>query len=74
MVEGVVPELAEIVSQPALEDAVQLRAEPPPVLEIEIVWLGGFAPPTEAVKVRLDGLAFNEGGSEDAELYRTSTQ
>ena len=74
MVEGVVPELAEIVSQLALVNAVQLRAEPPPALEMEIVWLGGLAAPTEAVKARLEGLAFSEGGSDDAELYRTSTQ
>jgi hypothetical protein len=68
MVEGVVPELAEILNQFALDDAVQFREEPPPVLEIDIVWLGGLAEPTEAVKVRLDGLAVNDGGSDDAEL------
>ena len=68
MVDGVVPELAEIVNQVAFDDAVQFRAEPPPVLEIESVWLGGLAAPTEAVKVRLDGLALNDGGSDDVEL------
>ena len=68
MFEGVVPEVGEIVSQLALEDAVQLRDEPPPVLESEMVWLGGLAAPTEAEKVRVEGVAFNEGGSDDAEL------
>ena len=68
MVEGVVPELAEIVSQLAFEVAVQLRAEPPPVLEMEIVWLGGLAAPTEAVNVKLAGEAFNEGGRDDCVL------
>jgi hypothetical protein len=37
MDEGVDPELADMLSQPAFEEAVQLRAPPPPVLEIKSV-------------------------------------
>jgi hypothetical protein len=74
IVEGALPEPAEMVNQLALEEAVQFMDDPPPVFVIDIVWLEGLVPPTEAAKLKLEGLTLSDGGSDPRELYITSTQ